>query len=89
MKTKPQRVAEAIIFIWIAQHAAFSDASLKVDDFLSIKSADIDPRDLIIQIGDHEICITTGLKDILLAWIDNDQIIYQNSLQGGAIDQVK
>src|ERR1700751_2692172 len=75
---KSKVTTEAIIFIWIAQHAAFSNTSLKVDDILSIKSVDINPQDLIIQVKDQEIYITAGLKDILLAWIeDNQKKIFQ------------
>ena len=70
---KSKVTTEAIIFIWIAQHAAFSNTSLKVDDILSIKSVDINPQDLTIQVKDQEIYITAGLKDILLAWIEDNQ----------------
>lgn len=70
---KSKVTVEAIIFIWIAQHAAFSEIPLKVDDILSIKSAGINSEDLIIQVKDHEINITAGLKDILVAWIEDNQ----------------
>lgn len=70
---KSKVTAEAIIFIWIAQHAAFSEIPLKVDDILSIKSADVDAKDLIIKVKDDEINITAGLKDVLIAWIEADQ----------------
>ncbi len=72
-KQKSIVLAEGILFIWIAQHAAFSKLHLKVDDILSIKIANIDFESLVIQVNNQEISPTQGLMDILIAWVNSSR----------------
>ncbi len=67
-KTNNKAIAETILFILIAQHAAFSGLALKEKDILSIQMNDINQQDLTIHIKNQEINITEGLNEILLAW---------------------
>lgn len=60
---------ESILFIWIAQHGAFSDLNLNIQDILSIKTHDIKPRALSIRTSKGDIFITSGLQKILATWI--------------------
>ncbi len=62
-------LVEGILFIWIAQHAAFSGIALNVAEIFDIKISEIDFKDLIIQTKRGEISITAGLSDILKTWI--------------------
>lgn len=66
-------IAEAIIFIWIAQHAAFSGHNLKEKEILSIKVPDINHQDLTILVKGKKICITLGLSEILVAYISDTE----------------
>lgn len=82
-KTKNKATAEAILFILIAQHAAFSGLQLKEKDILSIKMNDINHQDLTIQVKAQEINITAGFNEILIAWIGdgerkNQRLLFQN-----------
>jgi hypothetical protein len=72
-KTKNKALAEAILFVWIAQHAAFSGLHLKVEDILSIRVTDIDHHDLTIIVRDKEANITEGLNEILTAWLGESE----------------
>lgn len=58
-------LAEAIFFIWIAQHGAFSDLHVTVDGILSIKINDINLDAMTILMGGKEINTTDGLNKIL------------------------
>lgn len=60
---------ESILFIWIAQHGAFSDINLNIQDIRSIKTSTIQTQDLTIQTSKGDISITSGLRDILTAWV--------------------
>lgn len=60
--------AEAILFIWIAQHAAFSGLYLKVEEILTIRIVDIHFDELTIYVKNQEITITGGLSRVLKAW---------------------
>ena len=72
-KLKSRVVAEAMLFIWIAQHGAFSGVSLKVEDILSIKIKNIDMQALTILIAPGvEIDITAGLKEVLSAYMEDE-----------------
>jgi hypothetical protein len=80
---KSYAVAEAIIFIWISQHAAFSGQQIKVEDILSIRIKDIDHNNLTIQIKKREADITGGLNEVLIAWLGeskrpNKRFLFQN-----------
>lgn len=82
-KTNNKAIAEAILFILIAQHAAFSGLRLKEKDILSIKMNDINHQDLTIQVKNQEINITAGLNEILIAWVGekerkNNRLLFQN-----------
>lgn len=82
-KTKNKAIAETILFILIAQHAAFSGLPLKEKDILSIQMNDINQQDLTIRIKNQEINITAGLNEILLAWTGdgerkNKRLLFQN-----------
>ena len=81
--TKNKVLAEAIIFIWIAQHASFSGLHLREKDILDIRVTDIDHKDLTIRIGNEEANITGGLNEILIAWLGeserrNMRFLFQN-----------
>lgn len=67
-KKKNKILIEGFLYIWIAQHAAFSGLNLSTQDILSIKSSDIDADNLTIQTSKGEIDITSGVEDILLIW---------------------
>lgn len=76
-------IAEAIIFIWFAQHAAFSGLQIKVEDILSIRVTDIDNQNLTILIKNREAGITGGLDEVLVAWLGeskriNRRLLFQN-----------
>lgn len=80
---KSKSLAEAILFIWIAQHAAFSGLHLKLEDILSVRVTDVDFEELTILIENQEIHLTGGLRDILVAWIGNTErknkrMLFQN-----------
>lgn len=66
---RTEALAEAIIFIWLAQHGAFSGLHLTVDNILSIRFADINFHNLTISIKYKEINLTDGLNEILSGWI--------------------
>ena len=70
-KQKSWVLVEGILFIWIAQHAAFSELNLKVSDILGIKVVDIDSQSLVIQINGLEISLTQGLSELIVAWIQS------------------
>lgn len=67
-KTKKTILAEAIIFIWIAQHAAFSGLSVTGTQIRSIKFKDIDFKELTIKISAKEMHTSGGLNEILRAY---------------------
>lgn len=80
-KTKKLISAEAIIFIWIAQHSAFSGLSITGKQIRSIKIKDINFHELTIQVSGKEINISTGLKDILNAYtkgVNRNRLLLQN-----------
>lgn len=82
-KAKNKANAEAILFILIAQHAAFSGLQLKEKDILSIKMNDINHQNLTIQVKSQEINITGGFNEILVAWVGdgerkNQRLLFQN-----------
>lgn len=66
-------LAEAIFFVWIAQHSAFSSHRLTLDSILNIQVSDIDVNEMTIQITTKETYLTDGLNSILSAWIENIQ----------------
>ncbi len=68
-KTKKPIPAEAIIFIWIAQHTAFSGLHLSVSDIISLQIKNLCLENHIVKIGDSEVDISTGLKEIIQAYI--------------------
>lgn len=68
-KKKSNAIAETILFIWIAQHAAFSGLHLKVEDILAIHVTAVDFKELTICIKNQEIHITGGLNEVLMAWL--------------------
>lgn len=78
-KIKNKAVAEAILFILIAQHAAFSGLCLKEKDILGIKISDINHQDLTILIK-QEVNMTGGLNEILLAWVGDMERITKRFL---------
>lgn len=71
ISTRNKALAETIIFIWIAQHGAFSGLHLSVDDILSIQVTDVNFQELAIQARDQEIYLIEGLKEILSDWLGN------------------
>jgi len=66
---KSKILAEAIIFIWIAQHGGFSDIPLKGNDIFSIKTPDFNPKELTITANGREIFITEGLKEVISSYL--------------------
>lgn len=77
---RDKALAEAIIFIWVAQHGAFSGLHLKVNDILSIRVTDIDFLELTIHVNNQEIYIIEGLKEILADWLGNTERKNQRKL---------
>ncbi len=73
-KRKSIVLGEGILFIWLAQHSAFSGLHLKVDDFFAIKVSDIDFQSLVIRVNEQEIFPTQGVMDILAAWISSSKL---------------
>ncbi len=83
LSDKNKAVAETILFILIAQHAAFSGLHLKEKDILGIRISDINHQDLTILVKSQEVDITGGLSEILIAWIGkgerkNKRRLFQN-----------
>lgn len=68
-KEKSSAVAETFLFIWIAQHAAFSKLNFTVEEIFAIRVTDINYNDLTISSKGKEIDITEGLGEILKAWL--------------------
>lgn len=82
-KKRDNSIAETILFIWIAQHAAFSGLQLKVENILTLRVTDIDFKDLTITVKEQEIHLTGGLTEILRAWLGdqertNKRLLFQN-----------
>lgn len=69
LSQKNKALAEAIFFIWIAQHGAFSNHHLTVDAILSLKITNIDVEMMTIQVHNKEINTTDGLNRILSEYI--------------------
>lgn len=83
LSNKDKAIAEALFFVWIAQHGAFSDHHLTVDGILSIKMSDIKVDDLTIQVQAKEIDTEEGFIGILSDWIGtanrkNQRKFFQN-----------
>lgn len=72
-RKKNKALAETILFIWIAQHAAFSGLSVSEKDIFNILVSDVDHKGLTIQIANKEAYITGGLNEVLIAWIGESQ----------------
>lgn len=88
-KTKKTLLAEAIIFIWIAQHAAFSGLSITGTQIRSIKFKDINFKDLTIKISDKEMHTSGGLNELLRiygAGKNRKQLLFQNLSQDNLED---
>lgn len=66
-------LAEAIFFVWIVQHGAFSGHHLTLDSILNIRMADINLNEMTIQIQTKEIHLTDGLNCMLSSWIEKAQ----------------
>lgn len=60
---------EIVLFIWIVQHAAFSQLKLKIEEILELAVTDIDFEVFTIQFPSGEADITIGLANLLQAWI--------------------
>lgn len=69
LNTKKYILAEAIFFVWIAQHGAFSDHLLTVKGILSISMNDINIEEMTIKVQTKEVYLTDGLNDMLSNWI--------------------
>lgn len=66
---KNQIFGEIALYIWICQHAAFSNLNIRVEDVLSITVTDIDLHALTIIINGEEANITWGFAEVLAAWV--------------------
>jgi hypothetical protein len=66
---KYQTLGEVALFIWICQHAAFSEVRLDINDILNIRVTDIDFEEFIIKTNRREVTITIGFKSLLQAWM--------------------
>jgi len=64
---------ETALFIWIAQHAAFSSLNIKEKKILNLSTNDIDFEELVIRFGEREAYITDGLAALIAAWIGEDK----------------
>lgn len=70
---KNQISGEITLYIWICQHAAFSNLNVGVEDVLAISVTDINFQALTINIAGKEADITCGLRDLIAAWLGNDE----------------
>ena len=66
---KNQAIGEVILFIMIAQHAAFSGKNLIVEDILDTRVTDVNLQELTIIINGNEINITSGLAEVIKTYI--------------------
>lgn len=83
VNTRDNALAEAIFFVWIAQHGAFSGHHLTVDSILSIQRADINADLMTVQIQTKEVYLSEGLKNQILNWLGtvnkkNRKKVFQN-----------
>lgn len=62
-------LAETALFIWICQHAAFSDIDITVSHVLKLTVLDFDNHSLVIKINGNELSISGGLNNLLAVWI--------------------
>lgn len=62
-------LAETVIFIWICQHAAFSDIDITVSQILKLTVLDFDNHSLVVKINNQELPISGGVNNFLSAWI--------------------
>lgn len=80
-KKRKAILAESIIFIWIAQHAAFSGLQLTGTEIRSLKIKDINFQELAIKIAGQELHISGGLKEILSNYFEGENpnyLLFQN-----------
>jgi len=77
---KRQKLGEILLFIWLCQSAAFSDVKLTIEELLSTRVKDFNPKELTVKIKDNEIHINGGYADILSIWTDSAEIKNQSKL---------
>ena len=67
-------LAETALFIWICQHAAFSDIDITVSQVLKLTISDFNNHLFVIKINDQELPFSGGLNKLLTAWVgDSDR----------------
>jgi hypothetical protein len=72
---KHQVLGEIILFIWLAQHCAFNDVVVKIDDILALKVTEVLLQEQEIVVHEEAIPLPGGLANILEAWIgDKDRV---------------
>jgi hypothetical protein len=69
-KRKSIVLAESLIYIWVAQHAAFSDLNLNVENILGITTSSINIESLVIKTHRGDIYLTQGLMDVLKTYFN-------------------
>lgn len=73
LNSRNNALVEAVFFVWIAQHGAFSGHHLTVDSILSIKTTDINFDEMTIQVNAKEVYLTDGLNQMISDWIDSTE----------------
>lgn len=77
---KHQILGEIILFIWIAQHCAFNDVVVTIEDILALNVTDVMLQKQQIMVHEEAVPLPGGLTNILEAWIGTEERINKRKL---------